>query len=181
MADFIKFDTTKTYIGLQYGTSRVAKKIQKYTKCYCPNSEEVPTHILALVFRLGEWWVYESHLKGNKKLGIPSGVRRYKFDIWLKKENPEEYKFYPIKVSLKKLENYIGQPYGTGDIVSLLMAGLLHTNGKQKDREGLICSEYIALCVPAVCKFIGLPAWCITPAHFKAYFDEIGIEEVKND
>ena len=176
-----KLDPQKTYIALQYGTSRIAKKIKKYTKIYCPESTEVPTHILALVFRLGDWWIYESHLKGNKKLGIPSGVRRYKLSIWLKKENVAEYKFYPIKVSLKKLEEYVGQPYGTGDIASLLLSALLHNNGKQKDREGLICSEYIALCIPAVCKYLSLPAWCITPAHFKRYFDEIGLDEVKND
>lgn len=176
--NFDTLDKTKTYIGLQYGKSNIAKKIQKYTKIYCPNSEEVPTHILALVFRLGDWWIYESHLKGNKKLAIPPGVRRYKLAVWLQKEIVEEYKFYPLKVSLKKLEEYIGQSYGTGDIMSLFLAGLFHTNGQQKDREGLICSEYIALCVPAVCRYIGLPAWCITPAHFKAYFDELGIEEV---
>lgn len=179
MIDIEVLDKSKTYIGLQYGNSRIAKKIKKYTRYYCPNSKDVPTHILALVYRLGEWWVYESHLKGNKKLGIPSGVRRYKFDIWLKKENPDEYKFYPLKVSLKKLEEYIGLPYGTGDIVSLLMSALLHNNGKQNDREGLICSEYIALCIPAVCKYLSLPAWCITPAHFQRYFDEIGLDEVK--
>lgn len=58
-------------------TSLIAKKIRKYSKSYAPNSKVIPTHVFALVFRLGEWWVYESHAKGFKKLGVPEGVRRY--------------------------------------------------------------------------------------------------------
>lgn len=173
-----KLDTKKTYIGLQYGTSAIAKKIKKYTQQYCPDSEQVPTHVLALVFRLGEWWVYESHLKGHKKLGIPSGVRRYKLSIWLDIEKVNEFKFYEAKVSLKKLEEYIGLPYGTGDILNLLKAGIFKNNGRQKDKFGLICSEYIALCMPSIRKYLSLNAWCITPAHFKKYFDDLGVESI---
>ena len=74
------------------------------------------------------------------------------------------------------LEKNIGFPYGTGDIESLLRAAIFHRNGKQKDRPGLICSEYIALCSEDIQKFCNLPAWCITPAHFQHYIDTKGIK-----
>lgn len=80
MIHFEELDKNQTYIGLQYGISRVAKKIIKYTKQYAPSSpNDIPTHVFAIVYRhdLGGWWIYESHLRENKELGFPSGVRRY--------------------------------------------------------------------------------------------------------
>lgn len=177
--DIEQLDITRTYVGLQYGNSAIAKRIAKHTKQYAPDSPLIPTHVMAMVFRLGEWWVYESHLKAHKKLGIPSGVRRYKLSTWLKIEKVNEFKFYPIKVSLKSLEEYIGLPYGVGDIKNLLKASIFKNNGKQKDKFGLICSEYIALCMPSIRQYLQLSAWCITPAHFQKYFDEIGIEAIE--
>ena len=154
------------------------KKIRKYSKSYAPNSKDIPTHVFALVFRLGEWWVYESHAKGFKKLGIPEGVRRYTINKWfeIEKNTQNEFKLYPLKLNFKTLEKNIGFPYGTGDIRSLLLAAIFHRNGKQKDRPGLICSEYIALCSEDIRKFCNLPAWCITPAHFQHYIDTKGIK-----
>ena len=81
MIDFTTLDKTKTYLGLQYGTSLIAQEIKRYSKCYAPNSEDIPTHVLALVYREKagkDWWIYESHTDSHKNLGIPSGVRRYK-------------------------------------------------------------------------------------------------------
>ena len=66
-------------------------KIKRFSKEYCPNAEEIPTHVAMAVFRLGSWWIYESHAKAQKEFGIPSGVRRYKLEKWLKVENPEKY------------------------------------------------------------------------------------------
>ena len=56
--DFDKLDITMKYVGLQYGTSAIANRIVRYTKGYSPDALDTPTHILVLVFRLGEWWVY---------------------------------------------------------------------------------------------------------------------------
>jgi hypothetical protein len=171
MIDFEKLDKRKTYLGLQYGTSLIAKQIKRFSKCYAPDSKEIPSHVLAFVYRLGEWWIYESHADGNKDLGVPSGVRRYKLSVWLQieKNTQNQFKAVPFKINFKSLEHYIGLPYGTGDIKELLKAALFHSNGKQKDRKGLICSEYIALCAPYVSEFYNLPAYCITPAHFEDY------------
>lgn len=181
MINFENFDKKIKYLGLQYGmNSFVAKQIRKYSKCYCPDAKEVPTHVLAFSYENSDWWVYESHAKGNKKLGIPAGVRRYKAKKWLEleAENLKEFKAYPLDIDLNKLEEYIGYPYGLGDIKALLMAALKHNNGKQKNRNGYICSEYIALCYPKICEFYKLPAHCITPAHFQDYLDKYNIEAV---
>lgn len=174
MIDFEQLDKRKTYLGLQYGTSLIAKQIKRFSRSYAPDSKEIPTHVLAFVYRLGEWWIYESHADGHKDLGVPAGVRRYKLDVWLKieKNTQNQFKAIPFDIDFKTLEHYIGQPYGVGDIRSLLKAAIFHNNGKQKDRKGLICSEYIALCAPYVPEFYNLPAYCITPAHFQDYIEK---------
>lgn len=174
MINFENLDKNKTYLGLQYGTSLIAKQIKRFSKCYAPDSENIPTHVLALVYRLGEWWVYESHAKGFKELGVPAGVRRYKLSVWqqIEKNTQNQFKAIPFDVDFKELENYIGMPYGVGDIRNLLKAAIFHNNGKQKDRQGLICSEYIALCASYVPEFYNLPAYCITPAHFEDYIQK---------
>lgn len=178
MIDFEKLDKRKTYLGLQYGTSLIAKQIKRFSKCYAPDSKEIPTHVLAFVYRLGEWWIYESHADGDKDLGVPSGVRRYKLSVWLQieKNTQNQFKAVPFKINFKSLEHYIGLSYGTGDIKELLKAALFHSNGKQKDRKGLICSEYIALCAPYIQEFYNLPAYCITPAHFEDYLTKNPVE-----
>lgn len=180
MIDFEILNKKKTYIGLEYGTSFIAKQIRKFSKCYAPNSKEIPTHVLILRYRYGSWWVYESHAKGNTDLGVPKGVRRYKVSIWreLEKDTEKNFKVFEQNVNRKKLEEYIGLPYGMGDIKSLLHASLCKNNGQQKDCKGLICSEYVAHCYTKICKYYKLPEHCITPAHFQNYFDEMGIKEV---
>ena len=66
MIDFEKLDKKRIYLGLQYGEGLISKEIRKYSKCYAPNSERIPTHVLAFVYKLDEWWVYESHAIGFK-------------------------------------------------------------------------------------------------------------------
>lgn len=178
MFDFESLNKCKMYVGLQYGTSFVAKQIRKFSKEYAPESKEIPTHVCALKYRYGTWWIFESHIKGNDKLGIAKGVHRIKQEIWEKVENKSEYKVFPMSFSIRKLEDYIGQPYGKGDIKELMKASIFHNNGRQKDRDGIICSEYLALCNDKICKYYNLPAWCITPAHFQNYIDKKHIQEV---
>ena len=182
MIDFEKLNKKKTYIGLEYGTSLIANQIRKFSKCYAPNSKEIPTHVFALVYRYGNWWIYESHAKGYTDLGIPKGVRRYKKELWLQveKDTQKNFKAFEQKVSRKMLEEFIGQPYGMGDIKNLLRAAIHKNNGKQKNGKGLICSEYLAHCYPEICKYYSLPEYCITPAHFQDYFDTKEIKECVN-
>lgn len=173
MIQFDELDKEKTYIGLQYGTSKLAQKIVKYSKQYAPDSPDIPTHVFAIVYRheLKEWWIYESHLKENKELGFPSGVRRYSLKKWLKSEirNLHQFEAYPFNFDRYILEDLVGFKYGTGSIASLMLAAIKKNNGKQKDRKGYICSEYLACCNPNICAFFELPVWCITPAHFQQY------------
>ncbi|MBR1625543.1 MAG: hypothetical protein IJ681_00195 [Bacteroidales bacterium] len=176
MIHFADLDKNQTYIGLQYGISRIAQKIVKYTKQYAPDSSDIPTHVFAIVYRhdLGDWWIYESHLKENKKMGFPSGVRRYSAKKWLRAEIASLHQFeaYPFNFDRYCLEDFVGFRYGTGSIAALMLAAIKNKNGKQKDREGYICSEYLACCNPNVCTYFELPPWCITPAHYQHYLQK---------
>lgn len=176
---FNNFDKTKTYIGLQFGTSLIAKKIAKYSKIYCPHTDKVPTHIIALVYHLGEWTVYESTHTARLELGLNSGVRHYNINKFLKLEKIEEYKFYQIDLDFKALDELLGEQYAMASIKDLMLAAIHKNNGKQKDRQGYICSEYIATAFTPIVDYFKLPAWCITPAHFMKYIIDNGIQECK--
>lgn len=181
MINFENLDKERIYLGLQYGSGNfISDTIKKCTKMYAPESKEIPTHVFALVYRLGGWWIYESHHKPHSRFDVPSGVRRFRQEIWsmVEENNLQTFKAYPLDISFLWLEEYIGRPYGVGDIKELYKAWLKKSNGKQKDQKGLICSEYIAMCYKPITDFFELPAWCITPAHFQCYLDKLGIESV---
>lgn len=170
MIDFDALDKSKTYLAVQYGEGLISKKIRKYSKQYAPNSKKIPTHVLALVYS-GGWFIYESHARAVKKLNIGAGVRKIPVNLWkiAERTRQRQYFAYPLDLDREELEKHLGEPYSVGDIQSLFFAALKNDNGKQKDCNGLICSEYMALCYPKICEFYGLPAWCITPAHFADY------------
>lgn len=176
---FENLDKTKTYIGLQFGTSLIAKKIAKYSKIYCPYADKVPTHIIALIYRLGDWFIYESTHTARLELGLNSGVRHYKQDKFSKIEDINEYKFYQIDLDFKALDELLGEQYAMASIKDLMLATIHKNNGKQKDRQGYICSEYIAAAFYPIREYFKLPACCITPAHFMQYIIDNGIKECK--
>ena len=176
---FENFDKTKTYIGLQFGTSLIAKKIAKYSKIYCPYASDVPTHVLALIYRLGEWQIYESTHTARLELGLNSGVRHYNIEKFKQLENIEEYKFYQLDLDFKPLDELLGEQYAMASIKDLMLAAIHRNNGKQHDRQGYICSEYIASAFYPIREYFKLPAYCITPAHFMQYIIDNGIEECK--
>lgn len=171
MIQFEKLDKHKTYLGLEYGESFISKQIERFTAQYAPYALNIPSHAFALVYKFGEWWIYESHATAKK--GLPAGVRKYKQSKFEEIEKSKLTRFcsYPLRLNKRELEIHLGEPYGYGDIKSLCHAALHKSNGEQKDSEGLICSEYIALAYPRICKFFKLPAWCITPAHFQNYIE----------
>jgi len=180
MINFDLLDKNRIYLGLQYGNSKIAKEIKRFSKRYAPNSKHIPTHVCAFVYRkdLGVWYVYESHLKGCGKHGVPSGVRRYSLEKWLQIEAKalKEFKAIPLDFNFIELEDIVGHRYGKGDIMSLMLAAIKRNNGAQKDRKGFICSEYLAIAYPAICKFFdNLPPWCVTPAHFQNYIESKGL------
>ena len=176
---FENFDKTKTYIGLQFGTSLIAKKIAKYSKIYCPGVDKVPTHIIALAYVYGEWTIYESTHTARLEYGLNSGVRHYKQEKFLKLENINEYKFYQLDVSVPVLDELLGEQYAMATIKDLMLAAIHKNNGKQKDRQGYICSEYIAKAFYPILEYFMLPSYCITPAHFYKYILDNGIQECK--
>ena len=180
MINVTKLDKRRTYIVLEYGTSLVSKAIQEFTEEFAPPGRNVPTHVLALVYEDKIWRVYESHMKSELDGKIPSGVRTYPLDT-LKEVFPQTYNrgvVYQVRLNKKKLKNLLGQPYGIGDIAALMRASILNRNGKQKDRKGIICSEYLACCCKKICEYLGLPAHCITPAHWLTYLVENKIKPI---
>lgn len=190
MIDFKTLDKGVTYLGLHYGTSPISRKITELTRCYAPEAEKIPSHVLALAHRFDEWWILESHSDPVKEFVLPSGTRHYTQDVWEKIETKSLKNFYavPMDFDLRALEKLIGQPYGLGDIAALAKVTLLHRNGTQKDRKGQICSEYLARCqkrapgVPLITEHFNLPAHCITPAHWQAFvdvFDKLIVEKMK--
>lgn len=172
MIQFDKLDIHKTYLGLEYGDSLISKQIEKFTADYAPNSLNIPSHTFALVHKFGTWWIYESHASAKK--GLPSGVRKYKQSKFeeIEKNKLKRFCAFPLRLNKTQLELHLGEPYGFGDIKELCLAALHKSNGMQKDRKGLICSEYIALAYPRIQKYYKLPTWCITPAHWQNYIDE---------
>lgn len=174
-------DKRKTYILLEYGTSAVSKLIQKFTKEYYPEAgEHIPTHVLALSFEDGIWRVYESHMASEPEANIPSGVRTYPLDT-LKQVFPQTYykgEVYQVRFDRRKLKDNLGQPYGVGDIASLMGASIFNRNGKQSDHKGIICSEYLALAHKNIRKYLYLKSHCITPIHWLKYLVENNITRV---
>jgi hypothetical protein len=129
---------------------------------------------------LGDWWCYESHLVGNKKLHIFPGVRHYDRERFLMHEakHLHEFELYPVKLDLVNLETLLGAKYGLKDVNGQLWASVFHNNGRQKNRTGVYCTEYLALAFKPIMQYFGLPAHCIPPVLFARYFKEKGISRV---
>ena len=166
------------YVGLQFGKSLIAKKINSLTKVYYPDVKERATHVIALIYHNRKFFVYESTIASNAKYGLNSGARHYTFRKFLELENIDEYVFYPIGFDLEVLDERLGEQYAFASIKDLMLAGVFNKNGKQKDRTGVICSEYLALAYKDICKYFNLPAYCITPAHWQRYCEEKTLEKV---
>ena len=182
MINFDKLDKNKTYVCLEYGVGKISKIIQKYSKEYCYDME-VPSHVFALVYdnRVKDWLIYESHMQGNKVGMLPSGVRKY-YRVILEKVLPHvilHSDVYQLTLDTNQLEKLIGKPYGVGDIFALMNASKHHSNGKQKNRIGYICSEYIASAFPCICYHFNLPPHCITPSHFLRFVLDKDIEKIE--
>lgn len=170
----------KTYIGLQFGNSLIADKIAKYSKVYYPNSDKTATHVVGLVFLNGKWFIYESTHTPRPELGLNGGARHMNLNKFkeLEKDNLNLYEFYEVKLDKIKLDELLGEQYAMQSIKDLMLAGILKNNGKQKDRTGVICSEYMALANNDICNYFNLPAYCITPQHWYRYVRENNCKKI---
>lgn len=180
MINWDKLNPDKTYVVLEYGQGIISKLIRKLTREFCYDMD-VPSHVLALVYdhQVGQWMIYESHNLPNEMMCLPAGTRRYykpQF-IYAFPQTNIGGEVYEIPLSIENLVKNLGKVYGYGDISKLLRACLFHTNGKQKDFPGLICSEYLALACRPIRKYFHLPAHCITPAHWLRYIIDNKIEK----
>ena len=165
-------DKRRSYLCLETGRSAISKQIQKLTKQFVDESlrKNVPSHVFLLVYEKPDWIIYESHMKGIKEYEIPSGVRCYKASLPFVDDVLRRSVCFPLRINKRTLKQCLGEPYGVRDILELAKVCLIsHNNGEQPDREGLICSEYAALCYPKITEYFNLAPHCITPAHWLQY------------
>ena len=165
-------DKRRSYLCLETGRSAISRQIQKLTKQFVEEElrDKVPSHVFMLVYEKPDWVIYESHMKPIKEFGIPSGVRCYKASLPFVADVLRRTVCFPLRINKRLAKKYLGEPYGVRDIFELAKVCLIsHNNGEQPDREGLICSEYAALCYPKITKDLNLPAHCITPGHWLQY------------
>lgn len=165
-------DKRRSYVCLETGRSAISRQIQKLTKQFVDEElrDKVPSHVFMLVYEKPYWVIYESHMKGIKEYWIPAGVRCYKADLPFVDDVLRRTVCFPLRINKRTLKQYLGEPYGVRDIFELAKVCLItHDNGTQPDREGLICSEYAALCYPKIMKDLNLPAHAITPSHWLQY------------
>ena len=165
-------DKRRSYLCLETGRSAISRQIQKLTKQFVDDGlkDRVPSHIFMLVYEKPDWVIYESHMQPIKDFDIPSGVRCYKANFPFVDEVLRRSVCFPLRINKRILKEHLGEPYGVRDILELAKVCLIsHNNGEQPDREGLICSEYAALCYPKIMEDLKLPAHAITPAHWLGY------------
>ena len=165
-------DKRRSYLCLETGRSAISRQIQKLTKQFVSEElqDKIPSHVFMLVYEKPDWVIYESHMSPIKYLEIPSGVRRYQAMYPFVLDVLQRSSAFPVKLNRATMRKHLGEPYGVKDIFELAKVCLItHNNGTQPDREGLICSEYAALCYPKITKDLGLPPHCITPAHWLGY------------
>ena len=165
-------DKRRSYLCLETGRSAISKQIQRLTKQFVGEElrKNIPSHVFMLVYEKPYWVIYESHMTSRKDVDIPSGVRRYPAMYPFVLDVLQRSVAFPVKLNRATMRKHLGEPYGVKDILELAKVCLIsHNNGEQPDREGLICSEYAALCYPKIMKDLNLPAHAITPAHWLGY------------
>ena len=165
-------DKRRSYLCLETGRSAISRQIQRLTKQFVDEElrDKVPSHVFMLIYEKPDWIIYESHMQGIKEFDIPSGVRSYKADLPFVEDILRRSIGFPLRINKKLAKKYLGEPYGVRDIFELAKVCLIsHNNGEQPNREGLICSEYAALCYPKIMQDLNIPAHCITPGHWLQY------------
>lgn len=165
-------DKRRSYVCLETGRSAISRQIQRLTKQFVDEElrEKVPSHVFMLVYEKPDWIIYESHMSPRKDFDIPSGVRRYPAMYPFVLDVLQRSVAFPVKINRATMRKHLGESYGVKDILELAKVCLItHDNGTQPDREGLICSEYAALCYPKITKDLNLPAHAITPGHWLGY------------
>lgn len=180
MIDLSQLNKSVSYVGYEVGTSKVARKIQGFSRRYTerifgenkPPESELATHVFAIIFNSKEnnWMVYESHF-------LIDGVNKFTFDCWIqmqKKNSAKKYYVFPFELDLGTLNFYerYNMGYGAGSIENLTLAEINIKGGlKWADYPGLTCSEYIALCDAdyKICNKYGEVPERIKPVHFQAY------------
>lgn len=161
-----ELDKSKTYIGYQVGFGFVARAIQhksaKLTNSNMPENK-IASHVFAMAFKDGQWFVYESHLRSD-------GVAKFTFKDWARRELLDRnFVFeYPLDTFILEFYTKFNPGYSIRAIGKIALDSFSDMQ-KDKDSSGMICSEYITMAIPRLkpCTMFNLPPWEILPIHLQ--------------
>lgn len=124
-----------------FGTSLISRIIQAKTRI--EDDEVVPSHVLIVWGNAVLESTTDTCIIDHKR--IPSGVRYWRLEDWIKTEKNRltKYYFYPTtKIDIDTATNLLYLPYGRDTIVDFLIK-----DKSEGDRtHGLICSQYVNKC-----------------------------------
>mgnify|MGYP001164397284 CR=1 FL=1 len=169
LIDVLKLDPAKTYVGLEVGTSRTARILQRlqHQKYKQYNREDIASHVLALIYRGNGWNVWENHLewKGIKEYTLED-YERINANKSLKTVIVNEYPLNLDAMDYFRNNNPGYSVLDLGKITGKRLMGL-----KLPNTPGMVCSEAVANCGFEICNKLGIKSEYITPVDFQHYFD----------
>lgn len=167
LIDVSKLKPTLTYHVNEIGTGRTSLILQDLQHLEYKNikKENIATHSLILFNKLGNWMVFENHLKWK-------GTRQYtlaeyeKINIHEKKRveiHPYKFDLHMVEYLTRNNPGY--QVLDLAEIAIKRLAGLPFPSFK-----GLVCSSTVAQCGVMACNTLGLKMEEFSPADWQYYF-----------
>lgn len=168
LIDISKLDINKTFVGIEIGTSLIAKIIQRLSHCIYKNipKSQIATHVFALRFKQNQWFIWEAHAKWG-------GIKEYPLVEYLD-TNKEDKKILIYEYNLNQHAMDYWLKFNPGysilnlaEIAEQRLIGL-----KVKDTQGVVCSEAIANCSSTydICFKIKKPLEEVCPIDWQIFF-----------
>ena len=170
LIDETKLNPNFTFVGIEVGTSIIARIIQNLSHKIYHNipQNEIATHTFALRNVNGVWNVWESHAKWG-------GIREYPLAEYLatNKEN-KQIILYPYNLNQNAMDYWKKYDPGYSILNLAEIAGQRIIGIKVKDTQGFVCSEAIANCSPTydICFKIKKPLEEICPVDWQMFFSK---------
>lgn len=155
IAMVFNLEKEETYVLGVVGSSKVSRLIGRVSN----DTEYSPfdrwTHVAMLHNHKDKWIVHES-VFNNLGIFKKNGVRRMGLSKWIKKElaSGSEVFIAPMELNMYRVNFGVRNKlrYGARDIFHFYTTGRLkdwfNASVKKADRRGVVCSEYVAFCLP---------------------------------
>lgn len=157
-----------TYVGIEVGTSIIAKIIQNLSHKIYKNipSNKIASHTFALRYKQNQWFLWEAHAKWK-------GIREYPLKEYLQQNSETKQIFlYPYNLNHNAMDYWkkFNPGYSLLNLCEIAEQRLIGL--KIKDTQGFICSEAIANCSTTydICFAIQKPLEEICPADWQYFF-----------